>query len=264
MPLSYTQNFQALEIYAYIAECTLWFLDMSEQWVKTGAVGDISCTDLPEFFKDDKDLNTQCKTLQDATHAGDFIAVKKAFETYLKTLHVLQDKAIAENVEYDLTTGLKNKHTLIQDLKQEADKLARRGQSFSLAVMRIDGLESFKQSASEKQIEVLLKDVSALIKQGLRSFDDAYFIDEQHFVLSLQQTSFMGGLKGVERVRDAVKDSIEAQSVSACVAEAQSEEDLSQLLQQLIGELKKHESAQSYVFSHKELSPIQRFAEDQE
>lgn len=258
MPLSYTQNFQALEINTYIAECTLWFLSVSEQWAKKGALEDIHCSDLPDFFKDDKDLSAQCKALQDATHSGDFIAVKNTFETYLKTLYVLQDKAIAENVEYDLVTGLKNHNTLRHDLKQEADKLARRGQSFSLAVMRIDNFAALKQT------DAVLKDLAAIIKQGLRSFDDAYFINDEYFVLSLQQTSSMGGLKGVERVRDAVKKNLDKQSVSACVAEAQSEEDLIQLVDHLISELKKHEDAHSYVFSHKELSPIQRFAEDQE
>ena len=254
MPLSYTQNFQALEINAYIVECTLWYLSISEEWVKNGAIGDLQCADLPDFFKEDKDLSAQCEALQKATSTNDLIAVKEAFEIYLKMLHMLQDKAIAENVEYDLTTGLKNQATLEQDLKLEEERLARRGQAFSLAVMRIDG-------TADKSFQ---KAVAQNVKDCLRSFDDAYFSNDGLFVLSLKQTAMMGGEKAVERIRDAVEETSNGDiSVSACVAEAQAEEKLAELLENISKDLKKHDTSKGAVFSFTELSPLQRLAQDQ-
>ena len=75
-------------------------------------------------------------------------------------------------------------------LRRSLDRLSRQGKAFSVAIARIDHFEKLSQGLTKEQLEECLQWLAAIIKKCLRSFDDAYRLENGEFILSLIEKKF--------------------------------------------------------------------------
>lgn len=172
----------------------------------------------------------------------------------------------------DSRTGLKKAHVLQHDMTKELERLDRGGEPFSLALIRVDDFEALKNEADQDAINALYDFLGKLFFESLRSFDDAYILNDSDFALTLKLAHVSGGIRAIERIRDGIEregyavqvgNESRVISVSCCVAEPMPDEKIDDLIKNLSEDLM-GEDNQGNVFSYKELSPLQRFAQGQD
>ena len=195
-----------------------------------------------------------------------FLTVYEELVLYLRRA---EKEAMLEGSGFDPLTGLRNKSVLYSDIQRELDRLERRGKPFSIALVRVNNYESMKAASAEKA-EEKIKLVAELIKLSVRSFDDAYYMGDDEFILSLKQADASGGVKALERLRrELVKKNVHVRlsdgsdkplGVSCCIAEPVTGDDVKELIKNLREDLTKNidESADT-VLKYYELSPLERF-----
>ena len=192
----------------------------------------------------------------------------RAFNIFIRNLQSFCQNIVLEEWGLDVLTGLKNNTSVKADLAIEMERLSREGAPFCLGLVRIDDFEKIEATLGPEQGSNIIKTVSELIKQSLRSYDDAYRVSRDHFILCLKQSDINGGQKGLERLRDIMEKSREVYaldgnehliSVSCCVAALLPDDNIEDLIDSLYvdldGQIKDHGS----VLTHQEMSPLQRF-----
>nr|HPQ51019.1 hypothetical protein [Alphaproteobacteria bacterium] len=184
----------------------------------------------------------------------DFDSFWQTYEGFSVQLQRLEKDALLSDFGVDVASGLRSSTVMVSELERELERRSRRGQPFSMAVLRIDNVEL---RADEKALEA----VSAAILKTIRNFDDAYVSGNGEYVVSLKHSDTTGGLRFVARFNHALKDDLGMKfTVSSCVAEPLPGDDVPTLLanvradlDQLCG-LGKGESGQ-----YEEVSPLNRF-----
>ena len=189
------------------------------------------------------------------------------FEEFTYRVRRLEIDCLMENSGIDPITGLRNEAVLESDLVRELDRLARQGRSFSVALVRIDGLDAIKQAG---RTDEALQLVSRMIKRSLRSFDDAYRISDDDFLLSLKQADMSGGVRALERLREELRryerseSDFAGLSLSSCVAVPTPGDNVSDLVENLREDLDSSEITEGgAVLEYFEMSPLQRFIKDE-
>jgi diguanylate cyclase (GGDEF)-like protein len=190
------------------------------------------------------------------------------FRMFMKGLQKNCQALILEEWGLDVLTGLKNKRALFAELSQEMERLARHGQAFSLAFVRIDEFEKPYNQLSLEKSDELIKSAAVFIRNSLRSFDGAYSLGHGEFALSLKQADILGGQKALERLSNELDKAdlsytIDGQQVmmtmSCCVSSPLPDDDLTQLLDNLRYDLSRHKKSRGSVMTYHELSPLQQF-----
>lgn len=195
------------------------------------------------------------------------------YEEFLRHIRRLEKDLLLEGNGYDLFTGLRSPSRLIPDTKRELDRLARHGKGFCLALARIDDFDALAAISSEDEMNGYIRLVADLIKLSVRSFDDAYYLPNNEFVLCLKQTDVTGGISALERLRkqleqqnvcySAADGSRKELSISCCISEPVEGDDVNELLRHLRDDLSRSEqdSTDSSVLKYHELSPLQRYVQ---
>lgn len=101
----------------------------------------------------------------------------------------------------DQLTGLRSRVGLEEDLAREHSRFVRTGKSFCLAVMDIDHFKKINDTYGHDAGDRVLAAVADHITRGLRSFDDAYRIGGEEFLLCLKEADKAMGLMVLERLR---------------------------------------------------------------
>jgi diguanylate cyclase (GGDEF)-like protein len=199
---------------------------------------------------------------------GRFKKFTTQYGEFVRDLHAISQNRILEIWGLDVLTGLKNKNAMLEDMKQELERLARHGRAFSLALVQIDHYEVMRARLPQAEREAIIKSVTAMIRSCLRSFDGAYYIGEGEFVLSLKQATAAGGQKALERLRQklektdlsfACEGRARGVSLSCCVAEPLPEDNIEQVLSNLRNDLQGRDRDDGSVLVYYEISPLQRF-----
>lgn len=184
----------------------------------------------------------------------------------------LEHDLIMEESGYDTFTGLRNAKYFKGDVLREMDRLERQGRSFCVALARIDRYDALQKSLNAEEVEAYLKLVAELIKLSVRSFDDAYYMQNGEFVLSLKQTGVSGGFSALDRLRKQLEQksiimSLGGQetllTMSCCVSEPISGDDIDQLLKNLRGNLDDNKRETDAILEYYEMSPLQRFIKEE-
>ncbi len=224
------------------------------------------------FKKADELIDTLEKTGGKPYHANykNFVTIYEEFMSYIRRM---EKDFIREGSGYDSFTGLRSQKMLKDDIKRELHRLARQGKNFCLAIGRIDNFETIRKNASKEEVDGYIKLVSSLIKLSIRSFDDAYYMGEDEFILCLKQADLSGGIAALERLRrelerqkivlDPSQNSQRPLSMSCCIAEPVEGDDVDELLYNLKDDLKNSDEERTdTVLRYRELSPLQRFVKE--
>lgn len=195
------------------------------------------------------------------------------YEEFLFNMRRLEKDALIEGAGYDSFTGLRSPKLLVADIEREIDRLDRQGKSFSIALARIDNFSKIHDSVSHDELSGCVKLISDLIKLSVRSFDDAYYLGNGEYILSLKQADVTGGISALERLRKelehkkiVVGGSGSLLSMSCCIVEPLVGYNINEMIKNLRDDLnnKNHLSKADTVLEYRELSPLQRYLQEHE
>ena len=200
------------------------------------------------------------------------LTVYEEFSLYIRRL---EKDLMMEEGGYDLSTGLRSSKMLAKDFEREMDRIARQGKSFCVSMARIDNFDLLKAQSAHDEVDGYIKLISSLIKLSIRSFDDAYYMGGNEFILSLKQADVSGGIAALERLRKELErqdisvstpDGSLPLSLSCCIAEPVDGDKVDDLIKNLRVDLGKNETMQKSdsVLQYYELSPLQRYVQQGE
>lgn len=270
MPLSYKENFKVFDVHHELAQWSLWNADCVRLVIDGQALDAVRFPALAEaageVVTDYKVLERRFEALK-VGGADAYQDFSSAFDTFISRLFIIQAKAIDDSMDYDYLTGLKNVKTLELDVKREQEKLSRQGQEFCLALIRIDDYQDVLEEAEQATLIEVNQLVSESVKDILRSFDDAYILPDNQFLVLARQTQLLGGVKALERICQEVEEKKllvdgRAITVSACVSEPLPESSLEELVEHLNQDLTELRRDISDVVSLKEISPLERYSKN--
>ncbi|HNQ91642.1 MAG TPA: hypothetical protein PKI93_01790 [Alphaproteobacteria bacterium] len=199
--------------------------------------------------------------LADKMMDGGGVPTLSAFDTFWQTyegfsvqLRRIEKDVVLSDFGIDMATGLRSSAVMVADLERELERRARKGQPFSVAMIRID-------NPALRGDERVLALVSRAIQKTIRSFDDAYVSGDGEFLISLKHSDSAGGVRFVARFKSALNESGEQDfTVSSCVAEPLPGDELSDLLANVRADLDQISSQDGgAVGQHEEVSPLNRF-----
>lgn len=225
-----------------------------------------------------EDLRRQAdKLINDATKTGvppDYDQYEQLitfFEEFIQHIRRLEKDSLLEDSGMDALTGLRSSVALEKDFGRELDRLARQGKTFSIALIRIDNYQRIKEASSESIVQEYVKLLAELIKKSVRSYDDAYRLDTDEFVLSLKQSDMSGGVRALERLKKELENShamyvIDNRTVplslSSCIAMPEPGDNVRGLLANLKRDLDVSAKTEGTVLEYFEMSPLQRFVKE--
>ena len=194
------------------------------------------------------------------------------FDEFTMNIRRLEHDFMIENSGYDLLTGLRNPKLLELDIERELERLGRQGKTFTIALARVDYFDQIETHYSKTETQSYIKLVAELIKLSIRSFDDAYYLGRDKFLLVLKQSEIKGGIAALERLKKELeRQDIEyafgpnnqKMSVSCCIAAPNSTDNIKDLITHLEEDLSKNtDRISDGVLEYFEISPLQRFVRE--
>ncbi len=203
---------------------------------------------------DDEKRNPTKEFKEFTRHYAQFVQIMRQLEL---------DQAI-ESCGYDEKTGLRHPKFMADDVAREMERRARQGNPFALAVVKIN---NYQQSWIKDEVahEIMVKLVADQIRDCLRSFDDAYYMGGEYFLLSLKQTDVIGSKSAVYRLNSGITNAhIKTPgeegdiSVSTVVCEPTPGDSLSELIVNMKNDLSGIDGKGTIV-QFNDVSPLQRY-----
>jgi len=219
-----------------------------------------------------KALTEEVSSLTNASDSKNFADFSEKFKELIAGLHSFCQAVVLEQDGLDIMTGLKNNAVIERDLAIEMERLAREGYPFCLGLARIDDFETIKDHLEREAADTIVKTVADFVLRSLRSYDDAYRVNRDHFIMCLKQSDMIGGQKALERLRDILEGADEGYvvneekkplSVSCCVAAPLPGDDLDDLIDNLYVDLDQQIKDPGSVLTYQELSPLQRLMKEE-
>lgn len=250
------------------------------QWVVSASSGDTVRHEVVERLNTvhldllDKaaSLCKQVKKTKKKPEYKKFKELVTLFEEFVFNIRRVEKDLLAEESGFDSITGLRSKSMLVRDVSREMERLARQGKSFCLALARIDHFSDIIASAKNDETVEYIALLASLIKISIRSFDDAYYMEDGVFALCLKQADISGGFSALERLRKELEyqkisvqlydDLAKPLSMSCCIAEPVVGDDVDELMLNLNKDLAKSDMENTdTVLKYKELSALERYAQ---
>lgn len=217
-----------------------------------------------EFVKRHENLMAAAAGLQ----ADGFAAFADEAQKFITDVRSFCQHIALEQWGLDVLTGLKNNAVVKRDLAIEMERLAREGYPFCVGMARIDDFAEMQKANTAGDADKMVKIVAGLVQKSLRTYDDAYRISRDHFIMCLKQSDIVGGQKALERLRDILEEAaivydVNGQdkplSLSCCVAAPLPGDDIEDLLDNLNVDLDEQIKDQGSVLTYQEMSPLERF-----
>jgi len=267
MPLYYAQDTKYFDLHAAINDYLQWYSDViismrSNNANKPAAIprnvlqDDLqnNTNDISALFDD---LNVKYDVVlsaQSAPHAPIFIGFQQSFDRFIIALRDLERDFFIESTGLDPLTGLRAQSKAIPDLKIEMDRLARQGNPFSILLTQVDDFNEADINGVKLAVEIITK--------SMRGFDDAYYMGQGQFLISLKHADMIGAQAAVQRLQRSLSEHNQQQSavtMSYCMSEPVIDEDLESLLSNMATDLKEHNGQSSSVLAVKDISPLERY-----
>lgn len=197
------------------------------------------------------------------TQFSDFVML---YDDMMHRLHRIERSRYLVGFGFDNATGLRSGDVMYQELDREMERVARRGRAFSLAFARLDNATELQERLGAKFSE-LQHYIGQAVLYTIRTFDDAYHLDDHEFVMTLKHADLQGAQRFVARLRDYMQEKpleVDGQriscSLSFCVAEPVAGENLHQFLDKMRQDLgMRAEKENDALVYYEEESPIRRF-----
>ena len=191
--------------------------------------------------------------------------LNRNYEEFIQMMRRLELDHATENSGFDERTGLRSIKLLKSDMAREMERRSRRGNPFSLALVKIN---KFQQSwgSHEEEMRSMVRRISDKIKESLRSFDDAYYMGDEYFILALKHADMLGSQAAVGRLNRMITsahipapgDPLEEVSVSTVVSEPTPGDNFDTMIANMKKDLEGIET-KGTVVRYTELSPLQRY-----
>lgn len=203
--------------------------------------------------------------LKDVMPSGEFNEITRHYEEYVQFLRFIERDQALENSGIDEKTGLRSVKVMRDDITREMDRRSRRGNPFALALLKINHF-SPAWSAEDELFTKTIRKIADQMRLSLRTFDDAYYLGDEYFLLSLKHADKLGSQAAVGRLISSVNegkvmrpDKPEEQiSVSIVVAEPSPGDKLDDMLAHMKKDLEGVDS-KSTVLQYNDISPLQRY-----
>jgi len=194
-----------------------------------------------------------------------YAELNRHYEEFIQIMRRLELDHALENSGFDEKTGLRSVKVMADDIGREMERRARQGNPFALALVKINNFKD-EWRGKEDLCDDMVRRISDQIKICLRSFDDAYYMGGEYFLLALKHADMLGAQAAVARLnRDvtaahipAAGDPLEEVSVSTIVYEPTQGDKLQTLLDNMKRDLEGVE-AKGTVLQYNEVSPLQRY-----
>lgn len=191
--------------------------------------------------------------------------LSRHYEEFIQTMRRFELDYVTENSGFDEKTGLRAVKFLKSDFAREMERRARRGNPFSLALVKINKFDDIWKE-DEERLRRIIHQISAQVKECLRSFDDAYYLGEEFFLLALKHADMIGSQAAATRLSQGITeahiavpgDPSEEVSISSVVSEPLPGGALDDLLANMKKDLEGID-AKGTVVQYNELSPLQRY-----
>lgn len=104
----------------------------------------------------------------------------------------------------DALTGLRNRHGMLADLREEQQRALRDGASCTLAMMDIDHFKAINDGHGHTGGDAVLRAVTRLVTRCLRPYDRIYRYGGEEFLLCLPDTDPEQAATIIERLREEI------------------------------------------------------------
>jgi diguanylate cyclase len=187
------------------------------------------------------------------------------YEEFIQFMRRLEFEQASESSIFDEKTGLRSVKFMRDDIAREMERRARRGNPFSLALVKINNFKD-EWRGNEAICRPMVVKIADKLKECLRSFDDAYYLGDEYFLLSLKHADLLGSQAALTRLNGLIAASYipapdagsEEISVSTVLSEPTPGDKFDDLLTNMKKDLQGIE-AKGTVLQYNELSPIQRY-----
>ncbi|MGZ9097699.1 MAG: diguanylate cyclase domain-containing protein [Micavibrio sp.] len=193
-----------------------------------------------------------------------FVTLYDEFHAHIRRLE--RDLAMSDS-GLDALTGLRSRKVMNKDIERELERRSRRGRPFCLALARIDHYEDIK-NMPQAEHDRLMVAASEIIKLCIRSFDDAYRMNDGEFLMCMKQTEMSGGSAGLNRLKKLLEERAPFfnlggkeihLTMSSCVAEPQPGDQVDELIANMRKDLNRFGGDAETALEYFEISPLQRF-----
>lgn len=133
--------------------------------------------------------------------SGDYDSVAAKYQEFMQGMRRVERAFGAAASDLDVLTGLRLRLGLHEDLAREHARFLRTGKPFCLGAMDIDHFKKINDSHGHDAGDRVLSIVANHITRGLRSFDDAYRVGGEEFILCLKDLNRDTGFMVLERLR---------------------------------------------------------------
>jgi diguanylate cyclase len=139
-----------------------------------------------------------------AVNADDYQAVISKAEELLRQLRRFEKAFAIAASGLDQLTGLRSRVGLMEDLAREHQRLLRTGKPYCLVLADIDHFKKINDTHGHDIGDYVLAAVAGKISQGIRSFDDAYRLGGEEFLICLKESDQKNAVQVIERLRAGV------------------------------------------------------------
>jgi diguanylate cyclase (GGDEF)-like protein/PAS domain S-box-containing protein len=153
------------------------------------------------------------KALYFISQVQDLSAQKKAEAKLLQSEQKLNDathelelanQALEKVAHHDALTGLRNRRSFEERLKEEVARSRRTKVGFSLVLLDVDNFKKVNENHGHATGDEVLVQLSRLLEKTLRCVDIISRYEGEGFALILPSTLALGGYRAAERCLDAI------------------------------------------------------------
>ncbi len=138
--------------------------------------------------------------------AADYDAVAAKFHAFITGIRRLERAFTIAASGLDLLTGLRSRVGMAEDLQRELDRFRRTQKPFCLAIVDIDHFKSVNDTYGHDVGDQVLAATADVISRKIRSFDDAYRLGGEEFLICLKETDGATAHQVLERLRAALAE----------------------------------------------------------
>lgn len=127
-----------------------------------------------------------------------FLAARRTFR---ERVQALEQGLWTAACQADALTGLRNRHGMLAELREEQQRAIREGNACVLAMMDIDHFKAVNDRYGHPAGDNVLRQVSTLVSDRLRPYDRIYRYGGEEFLICLPDTEPRQAHQIIERLR---------------------------------------------------------------
>lgn len=133
--------------------------------------------------------------------AADYDAITVKFHAFITGIRRLERAFTIAASGLDLLTGLRSRVGMADELQREMERFKRTHKPFCLAIVDIDHFKAVNDTYGHDTGDQVLAAVADVISRKIRSFDDAYRLGGEEFLICFKEIDGVTALTVLERLR---------------------------------------------------------------